>query len=116
MIDSIEGAKLDTHRGLYGIPCETNIESLEFTINGKEYTVPGEDLVVQDETGLYCFLRVAVLKLFGENEGDILDGELDETEGNEINHIAGNSGGIPGTGPIPLEFTANTWLIGDIFL
>ena len=109
MIDAIDGAEFNPMVGLYSVPCSATVPDLEFTIGGQGYAVSGEDLVVKDDTGSFCFLAVAGMGFFGRAGGEQALGE--------VGAGVGSSGeDAPGDGPIPLEFTGNTWLVGDFFL
>jgi hypothetical protein len=88
MVASIEGAQFNTQEGLYSIPCDTRLPSLEFGIGGRGYRVPGEDLVLRDGSGFFCFFGVAIM---GMRVG-------------------------AGDGPVPFQYVGNTWVVGDTFL
>jgi len=101
--------------GLYLINCKIDVPDLEFTVGGKSVIVPGEDLVIKDDTGLYCFLAVSIMR-FGDAEGDVdakLDGELEEEVVDGVKRSVGARGGME---PIPPEYNGNVWLMGDSFL
>lgn len=99
---------------LFMIDCDTNVPDLEFSLGGQSYAVPGEELVIKDNSGQYCFFAVAVM-MFGEEavKGDL--GALGEDLEEEI--VEQMSPRIEGPmSPIPPEYMGNVWLVGDSFL
>ena len=110
MVQSIKGAKYYAQLGLYNIPCESDIPSLQFQIGGEAYVVPGDALKIKDDSGNYCFFSVAIMKFAADSEIDTTDEVLEERVVGEIRTIAGV------VSPIPEEFQHNTWLMGDVFL
>jgi hypothetical protein len=107
--------------GLFLIDCDTTVPDLEITVGGKVVVIPGEDLVIKDDSGMYCFFSVSIMQ-YGSASGqgdagiDTLDGELEEEVVEEMKRsiVGGRGGG--GAEPIPFEYAGNTWLMGDSFL
>mmetsp|Transcript_27263 Transcript_27263/g.47258 ORF Transcript_27263/g.47258 Transcript_27263/m.47258 type:complete len:439 (+) Transcript_27263:113-1429(+) len=112
IVKTIENAKFLPQVGLYNIPCDTELPALEFQIGEEFYDIPGEKLMVKDDSGKYCFFTIAVMQFAANSESDTLDEELEEKVVDEINNLVGH----PATSPIPSEFSLNTWLMGDVFL
>jgi len=109
------GAQYAAQVGLFLINCGIDVPDLEFTVGGKSVSIPGEDLVIKDDTGLYCFLAVSIMR-FGDAEGDVdakLEGELEEEVVDGVKRSVGARGGME---PIPPEYNGNVWLMGDSFL
>jgi len=109
MVATIPGAAFSAAIGLYSVPCDADIPDLEFVIGGKGYVVPGPDLVLRDDSGLYCFFGVAVMAYAGDSAAHAVADDLQRDVGDTATPT-------PGDGPVPLEFVANTWLVGDTFL
>lgn len=106
------GGQFVSQVGLYLIPCDAEIPDLEFTVGGKAVTIAGDQLVVKDDSGKYCFFSVAIMQFGSESKvntgGETLeDGVLEE----EVQTLAG-----PLSTPIPYKFQGNTWLVGDTYL
>jgi cathepsin D len=104
--------------GLFLIDCGTDVPDLVFAVGGKEVSVTGEDLVIKDDTGRYCFLAVSIMQFGGaydNDEADALGGELEEevVEGIKRRSSVGAGSGVE---PIPFEYSGNTWLMGDSYL
>lgn len=97
--------------GLYLVGCDTEFPDLEFTVGGQAYTIPGEQLMVKDESGQYCFFTVAKMQFGATSDVDTLDEELEEKVVDEMKNLAGAP-----SGPIPANLIGNTWLVGDTFL
>jgi len=121
MLDSIEGAQYEPQVGLYSIPCDTHLPDLAFTlgeVGGKmEYAVPGEDLVLRDDSGFFCFFGVAVMQFGDGSRGGALGGDLAERAADEVHRGVGSeAGSVSDDGPVPVGFAGNTWLVGDTFL
>ena len=113
MVKTMNGAQYVAQLGLYNIPCDTKISDLEFQIGGKPYNIPGDTLMVKDNTGAYCFFSVAIMQ-FGDEDVeqiDAFDGNLEEGVVDQIKQLAGGP-----TSPIPPQFSGNVWLVGDYFL
>ena len=107
--------------GLFLIDCETRVPDLEITVGGKVVSIPGEDLVIKDDSGMYCFFSVSIMQYGSVSGGgsagtNTLDGDLEQevVEGIKRSIVGGRGGG--GVEPIPFEYTGNTWLMGDSFL
>lgn len=106
------GATYAYQVGLFLLPsCKTVIPDLEFTVGGKPITIPGEDLLIKDDTGRYCFFSISIMRFGSETSkvDNTLDGELDEEVIDGINARVGEM-------PIPAQYSGNTWLMGDTFL
>jgi hypothetical protein len=90
---------------LYLIDCETDVPDLEFTIGGKAITIPGEELMIQDDSGDYCFFTISSMN-FGaqESTGDLADEVVEQ-----ITELAGTSA-------LPVPDGMDTWLLGDSLL
>jgi len=101
--------------GLFLVQCGTTIPDLEFTVGGKAVAIPGESLIIKDDSGKYCFFGVAIMQFAADSTVDTLDADLEEQVVREMEELAG-----PGIGgkqsPIPMEYAGNTWLMGDTFL
>jgi hypothetical protein len=103
------GASYAFQVGLFLLPsCETVVPDLEFTVGGKPIAIPGEDLVITDDTGAYCFLTVSIMR-FGAEGANILEAQL----GDKV--VEGVKARV-GVQPIPMEYSGNTWLMGDTYL
>lgn len=114
MIATIDGAHFMRQVGLYNIPCDTVIPSIEFKIGEELYEIPSDQLMLkfQKQGEDICFFTVAIMQFAAANsEFDTLDEELEDQVVDEINKLVGHA-----TSPIPLEFHGNTWLMGDTFL
>eukprot|EP00584_Thalassiosira_punctigera_P005285 CAMPEP_0172539184 /NCGR_PEP_ID=MMETSP1067-20121228/10441_1 /TAXON_ID=265564 ORGANISM="Thalassiosira punctigera, Strain Tpunct2005C2" /NCGR_SAMPLE_ID=MMETSP1067 /ASSEMBLY_ACC=CAM_ASM_000444 /LENGTH=445 /DNA_ID=CAMNT_0013324829 /DNA_START=87 /DNA_END=1424 /DNA_ORIENTATION=- len=109
---AFEGARYVPRLSLYNIPCDTDIPNLEFQIGGQAYNIPGDNLMITDDSNKYCFFAVAIMKFAVSSEVDTLDEELEEKVMDEIKNLAGEAG----QSPIPSEYKHNTWLMGDSFL
>ena len=107
------GAQFVPQVSLFMIDCGTTVPDLEFTVGGKAVNIPGDELVVQDDSGSYCFFTVAIMQFAGSSDVDTLDEELEESVVHEMRDLAGPMGS---TSPIPAEYHGNTWLMGDTFL
>ena len=105
MVAAIDGAAFNFMIGMYSLPCDATVPDLEFTIGGQAYPIPGKDLIIKDDDGSGCFLAVANMMFFG---GGARDGAREE--------LATGADDGDGGGPIPVEFSGNTWLVGDYFL
>ena len=105
------GAQYVPQVGLFMIDCDTKVPDLEFTIGGQGYKITGDQLVVKDDSGEYCFFTVAIMAFAGDSEVDTLDADLEEQVVEEMRKIHKEP-----SSPIPPEFAGNTWLVGDIFL
>lgn len=112
MVKTIKNAQYYPQVGLYNIPCNTELPALEFTIGEEVYDIPGEKLMVKDDSEKFCFFTIAVMQFAANSESDTLDEELEEKVVDEINNLVGPKP----TSPIPKEFSGNTWLMGDVFL
>lgn len=105
------GAQYVPQVGLFLIGCDTTIPDLEFTLGGQGYTIPGDQLMVKDDSGMYCFFTVAVMQFGGSSQVDTLDEDLEEKVVDEMKHLADAP-----TSPIPANLAGKTWLVGDTFL
>jgi len=106
------GAQYVPQVGLFLIDCATTIPDLEFGVGSQSYKISGDQLVVKDDSGQYCFFTVAMMSFANDGEVDTLDEELDERVVREMADFAGEAP----VNPIPPEYMGNTWLIGDTFL
>lgn len=90
---------------LYLLDCETEVPDLEFTVGGKAIIVPGEELVIQDDSGQFCFFTISSMN-FGaqESTGDLADEVVEQ-----ITQLAGTSS-------LPVPEGVDTWLLGDSLL
>jgi len=112
MAMSLGRAQYVPQLGLFNIDCDATIPDLAFQIGGHEYNIPGSSLMIQDDSGQYCFFVVAVMQFAAEESGvDTLDSQLEEEVVEEVSSLAGQP-----TNPIPFEYSGKTWLMGDIFL
>ena len=103
------GASYAFQVGLFLLPsCETIIPDLEFTVGGKPITIPGEDLMIKDDTGLHCFFTISIMR-FGAEGANILEAQLEDKV------VEGVKARV-GVQPIPMEYSGNTWLMGDTYL
>jgi hypothetical protein len=107
------GAQFVPQVGLFMVGCETKLKDLEFTVGGKPVKVPGDTLMIKDDSGKYCFLGIAIMQFAAEDaEGmDTLDAELEEQVVREMMDVAGQP-----VSPVPSNLQGNTWLMGDSFL
>jgi len=105
------GAQYVPQVGLFMIDCDTKVPDLEFTIGGQGYKITGDQLMVKDDSGEYCFFTVAIMAFAGDSEVDTLDADLEEQVVEEMRKIHKEP-----TSPIPPGFAGNTWLVGDTFL
>ena len=96
---------------LYMIDCEQDVPDLEFVIGGTPVVVPGEDLIIQDDSGMYCFFTVSAMNFGDESVGDVatLDEELADSFVDQVARFAGTS-------ELPVPEGLDTWLVGDTFL
>ena len=90
---------------LYLIDCNTQIPDLVFTIGGKAVTVPGDELMLSDDSGMYCFFTISSMN-FGAEESS---GELADEVVDQITRLAGVSS-------LPVPDGLDTWLLGDSLL
>lgn len=90
---------------LYMIDCDANVPDLDFMVGGKAITVPGKDLVLQDDSGEFCFFTISSMK-FGSHEST---GELADEVVEQITQLAGTTG-------LPVPDGMDTWLLGDTLL
>jgi hypothetical protein len=90
---------------LYLIDCNTEIPDLVFTIGGKAVTVPGDELMLSDDSGMYCFFTISSMN-FGAEESS---GELADEVVDQITRLAGVSS-------LPVPDGLDTWLLGDSLL
>jgi hypothetical protein len=111
MVSSIRGHSYYPPLEMYQIPCDADVPDLEFQINGREYNVPGDQLMIRDDSGQVCFFSVATMKFAASSsEMDGLEFEAEAAE--EIVNLAG----LGASSPIPMTYHQNTWLMGDTFL
>lgn len=108
MLNSLNSEwQFSTKLSLYQISCEADVPDMTFTIAGKDYTVPAEDLVIADESGQYCFFGVARMTYNVQAAGAAaLDAHVDLPPAENL--AARNL--------VPEKFKGNTWLVGDSFL
>lgn len=90
---------------LYMVDCETEVPDLEFTVGGKAIVVPGNDLILSDDSGQYCFFTISSMN-FGSQESS---GELANEVVEQITNLAGSSS-------LPVPEGLDTWLLGDSLL
>mmetsp|Transcript_8309 Transcript_8309/g.18615 ORF Transcript_8309/g.18615 Transcript_8309/m.18615 type:complete len:439 (+) Transcript_8309:97-1413(+) len=105
------GAQFVPQVGLFMVKCGTVLPDLEFTIGGKALKIPGDKLLIKDDSGKYCFMGMAVMQFAEDSEVDTLGEELEEKVVGEMKNLAG----APVT-PVPPQYQGNTWLMGDSFL
>jgi cathepsin D len=107
------GAQFVPQIGLFMLPsCQTTPSDLEFTVGGKVVTIPGQALVIKDDTEKFCFFGIAVMKFAAEEaEFDTLGEKLEEEVVDQMKDLAGTP-----VSPVPTAFAGNTWLVGDTFL
>mmetsp|Transcript_25018 Transcript_25018/g.51673 ORF Transcript_25018/g.51673 Transcript_25018/m.51673 type:complete len:482 (+) Transcript_25018:151-1596(+) len=113
---------------LFMIECNVEIPDLTFKIGGGEYTIPGTELMIQDDSGMYCFLSLAMMD-FGEGIADAeLDTDQEQEQGERIMNeeeeqvvaeevvqdIKTKTIGDKPVTPIPSGY--DIWLVGDLFL
>jgi hypothetical protein len=96
--------------GLYTIDCSTVVPDLELTIGGNKVSIPGSDLIVKDDTGMYCFFTIGAMDM-GLSMGDsvTLGEELADGVIEQMNKFVGQSA-------LPIPEGYDTWLVGDTFL
>lgn len=99
--------KFNSKLNLYQIQCDVEVPDLKFTMNGVDYTVPGEELVLLEESENICFFAVAKMNYAAASGGDTLDAQV---SGKLSDLIPGDDG------PVPFNLIGNTWLVGDTFL
>lgn len=92
---------------LYMIDCNTAVPDLEFTIGGKSVVLPGNELILQDDTGAYCFFTISSMN-FGEQQEASTKDLADEVV-EQITKLAGTSS-------LPVPDNMDTWLLGDSLL
>lgn len=103
------GGQFVSQVGLFLIPCDATVPDLEFTVGGKAVTIDGQQLVVKDDSGKYCFFGVAIMNI-GE---EVKIGNEDELVLEE--RVLGSLDGRFSM-PIPSKFHGKTWLVGDTYL
>lgn len=96
---------------LYMIDCDNEVPDLEFIIGGKPITVSGEDLVLQDDSGEYCFFTVSAIN-FGEQDLEEVVTLDEQLAGNVVDQVSK----LVGTNALPVPSGMDTWLVGDTFL
>jgi len=107
------GARFNIQVSLYQMDCDTEIPDLEFSIGTNSVVIPGEDLVIKDDTGFYCFFSVSAMN-FGQEglEGDAaatVEEKLADGVVEQISRLARTSA-------LPVPEGMDTWLVGDTFL
>jgi hypothetical protein len=109
MTDAL-GAQYVPQIGLYTMDCDKTVPDLEFTIGASKVIVPGSDLIIKDDSGLYCFYSIATMN-FGVDmsEATTLDEELADGVIEQMNKFVGESA-------LPVPEGYDTWLVGDTFL
>lgn len=106
------GGQFVSQVGLFLIPCDATIPDLEFTVGGKAVTISGDQLVVKDDSGKYCFFGVAIMNIGDDSKVGMEDEPLlDERIMGEVQNLVGTP-----SMPIPFKFHGKTWLVGDTFL
>ena len=105
MLNTMGEWKFNTKLNLYEIvQCDDTLKvpDLTFTIGGKPFSVPGNQLVLYDSDSNTCFFSVARMK-FNVAAGAALDAHVDGAT-------------LVADGPVPANLKGNTWLVGDTFL
>ena len=105
MLDTMGEWRLNTKYNLYEIvQCDDTLEvpDLTFTIGGKPFSVPGNQLVLYDSDSDTCFFSVAQMK-YNVAAGAALDAHVDGAT-------------LVADGQVPANLKGNTWLVGDTFL
>ncbi|KAL3797717.1 hypothetical protein HJC23_000262 [Cyclotella cryptica] len=107
------GAQFNIQVSLYQMDCGTEIPDLEFYIGGNSVVIPGQDLVIQDDSGFYCFFGVSAMNFGQEEVGGqefvSADEELADGVVEQISRLARTSA-------LPVPEGMDTWLVGDTFL
>lgn len=111
MVRQLEGAQLVPALGLYAFDCDSTVPDLEFQLGGTAYVIPGAELTIRDDSGMYCFFGVAVMRFAAADEMETVGNEMEAEVVDEIKALTGGY-----ESPIPMEFMGNTWLMGDVFL
>lgn len=95
---------------LFMIPCDKEVDDMEFSFGSTPYVIPGKDLVMKN--GKYCFLAMSMM-MFGEEESmtevETFDQELDAGVVEDIERLAGVS-------KLPIPQGIFAWLLGDRFM
>jgi cathepsin D len=106
MVDAL-GGEYFPQLQLYLIDCKTQVPDLTFVVGGKPIVIPGEELMIADDSGSYCFFTISSMNFGTMEQGGDLGDEVVE----QITRLTG-----AGAGELPVPDGVDTWLLGDTLL
>eukprot|EP00584_Thalassiosira_punctigera_P006830 CAMPEP_0172541856 /NCGR_PEP_ID=MMETSP1067-20121228/12599_1 /TAXON_ID=265564 ORGANISM="Thalassiosira punctigera, Strain Tpunct2005C2" /NCGR_SAMPLE_ID=MMETSP1067 /ASSEMBLY_ACC=CAM_ASM_000444 /LENGTH=459 /DNA_ID=CAMNT_0013327979 /DNA_START=52 /DNA_END=1431 /DNA_ORIENTATION=+ len=104
----------DNDLELYEIPCDADLPEMEFTIGGRTYKIPGNELGMLDEEddgSQTCYFSVSEMDWDDSGGVGTLDSKMEAQVASKIENLAGGW-----SSPIPSRYIESTWLVGDVFL
>ncbi|KAL7483001.1 hypothetical protein ACHAW6_008644 [Cyclotella cf. meneghiniana] len=108
------GARFNIQVSLYQLDCDVDIPDLEFYIGSSSVVIPGEDLVIRDDTGFYCFFGVSAMNFGREGSGgDAAEATVEEKLADGVVEQISR---LARTSALPVPKDVDTWLVGDTFL